>query len=242
MTTSFSFYANPSALEQTIVGRSGTSYNADASGIIHNVLPQDFVDVSQSGAKLIPALQNVPWVTGRFYGIPKGAALGTLLTVLGTIYATPIIVPNGMLLKSLNISVATGQTGGQVRAAIYSDYDGLPQNILPGTDTGNIAATGTAIGTSALVAGTFLPPGTHWLGVQATASSTMPTIEGVTAVAGSELSNQLGYDTAAHALAGSAEYTTGVTATGQTYGAMPLVFPTATLAVNVVSPAVAVGV
>lgn len=242
MSTVYSFFANPSAPTESVSCRSGNTYTGDASGIIHNVSPQDVLDVLQSGAKLIDSLPNLPIVTGRFYGIPKGATLTTLLTVLGTIYAYPIVVPNLMALKSLNASVTTGQTGGKVRMGIYSDYDGLPQTLFTGTDSGDVAATGTAVGTFTAGSGVFIPPGVHWLALQATASSTMPSVEALAAAAGSELSTQLGYDTAAHALAGSAEYVSGIAVTGATYGAMPTTFPTgATLTINAATPAIAVG-
>ena len=72
-------------------------------------------DLINQGCTVIPPIGSgiaLPLVTGRFYG-SDGATLEALLTVLGTMYATPIYIPNAVTLSSLNVSVTTGQTGGK---------------------------------------------------------------------------------------------------------------------------------
>lgn len=240
MTTTFSALANPSAEQATIVGRSGNSYTADSYGIIRGISPQDILDVEQAGCKIIALDPSPPLQPSRFYGIPFGATLTTLLTVASTIYAYPFFVPNQNTLKTLNASVTTGQTGGKVRLAVYSSKFGLPNALIAGTDSGDLAATTTALATSSAL-GVPLPSGLYWLALQAAATSTMPSVEALASVAGSVLASQLGYDTAAHALAGSGEYATGVSAT-QTYGAPPAAFPTPTFTQSAATPAIAIGV
>ena len=186
---------------------------------------------------------GLPWVTGQFYASPGGVTLESLLTVLGTMYAYPVFVPNGVTLGSLNISSITGQTGGKMRCALYRDTGaGYPGALVAGTDSGDLAATATAVATKGSLA-VALTPGWYWVGSQATASSTMPSVAAIKTLYTNEMAKLLGFDTAAHALATSAEAPTGVAVTGQTYGAMPSTFPaSATITLNADTPVVALGV
>lgn len=189
---------------------------------------------------------DVPLVAARFYGIPMGSTQAAVLTVSGTLYAYPVFIPNKIALQTLNISVTTGQTGGKVRAALFYDNAGYPGAIVAGTDSGDLAATSTAVGTSGTLNVT-LSPGVYWVGIIATASSTMPSVIGATAVYPNSLVAQLGFDTAAHALATSGEASTGIALTGQTYPAtnMATSFPTfpasAALTLNATTPIAALG-
>ena len=191
---------------------------------------------------------GLPWVTGQFYGLPAGSTQAAVLTVLGTLYAFPIFIPNAVTLSSINLSVTTGQTGGKARGALFADNGaGYPGAIVAGTDTGDLAATGTAVVTKGSLA-KALNPGWYWFGSIYTASSTMPSVIGATAIYSNFQNALLGVDTAAHALATSGQVTTGLAITGQTYPAtsMPVSFPTfpasAALAINVTTPIAVLGV
>lgn len=191
---------------------------------------------------------GLPMVTGRFYGIQKGSTQAAVLTVAGSLYATPFYVAKTTTVSTINYSVTTGQTGGLVRGAIYADNgSGYPGAIVAGTDTGDLDGTGTAVVTKSSVA-TALAPGWYWMVTIATASSTMPSVIGATAIYGNSINSILGNDTAANALATSAKATTGVVKTGQTYPvtSMTVSFPTfptsAALIQNASCPIAAIGV
>lgn len=186
---------------------------------------------------------DLVWVAGRFYGVPLGMTDAALLTVTGTLYAYPVYIPSAVTIKSTNLSVTTGQTGGSARIGIYADNGlGYPGTLVTGSDAGALAATGTAVvsNTALTIA---LNPGVYWFASIFTASSTFPSVVGSTAVYTASLPASLGWDTAAHALATSGQAGTGVAITGQTFGALPATFPAgATLTLNAGTPVFVVGV
>lgn len=190
---------------------------------------------------------GLPWVTGRFYGLPPGSTQAAVLTVSGTLYAVPVFIPNKVTLDKLYVSVTTGQTGGKARCALFADSAGYPGAIVAGTDSGDLDGTATAVVASAALA-KVLPAGWYWLGIIATASSTMPSVIGATAIYPDFDNAVLGSDTAAHALATSAQVSTGISKTGQTYPAVNMAtsFPTfpasAALIINATAPIGALGV
>lgn len=223
----------------TVTARSGNTYVSAAAGLITGVAYSDVNDLETAGCLPIVG-GGVPWVTGQFYGIPKGVTPVALLTITGTLYAYPIIVPNAVTVASLNMSVTTGQTGGAAHCGIYADtgkgYPGALQ-----VDSGALAATGTAVVTKGSLT-TSLPPGVYWLASIFSASGTYPSVAGSTVAYTNELANQLGFDTAAHALATTGEAGGGITVAA-TYGALPAVFPTdAALNLGAGVPLVSVGV
>ena len=191
---------------------------------------------------------GLPWITAQFYGIPLGSTQAAVLTVLGTLYAYPIFIPNAVTISSISMGSTTGQTGGKMRAALFADNGaGYPGAIVPGTDTGDLAATTTAVATkSSLTAA--VGPGWYWVGSIFTASSTMPSVTGITAIYGNSLNALLGSDTAAHALTVSAEAASGISVGTQTYPAtnMATSFPTfpasATLTLAATTPVAILGV
>lgn len=191
---------------------------------------------------------GLPWVTGRFYGLPPGSTQAAVLTVLGTLYAYPIFIPSTIALNTINVSVTTGQTGGKVRCALFADNGaGYPGAIVTGSDSGDLTATGTAVATSSALA-LAVNPGWYWLGTIATASSTMPSVIGATATYPDFHNALLGCDTAAHALATASDAVTGISITGQTYPATNMAtsfatFPaSAALQLNVTTPIAALSV
>lgn len=185
---------------------------------------------------------NIPWVAGRFYGVPDGATLAAFLTVTGTQYAYPVYIPNAVTVASLNLSVTTGQTGGAGHIGIYADNGaGYPGALV--VDSGALAATSTAVSTYTPAAGSLvLPAGLYWFSSIFTASGTFPSVIAGTAIYGQGLNSSLGSDTAAHALATSGQAVTGISVAA-TYGALAATFPAgATLALNASTPAFAIGV
>ena len=191
---------------------------------------------------------GLPQVTGRFYGLPPGATQAAVLTVTGTLYAVPIFIPNAVTLGTISMSVTTGQTGGKARGALFYDNGaGYPGAIVPLTDTGDLDGTGTAVVQKTALT-TVLNPGWYWFGSIFKATTTMPSVIGATATYANFQNALLGCDTAAHALATSAEVATGISITGQTYPVTDMTtsfatFPaSAALQLNVTTPIAALGV
>lgn len=243
-------YAPNGAIAVKFIAQSGNSYTSDSYGVISGVLPGDVTDLENAGCLSLGVSQvlGLPWVSGRFYGLQPGNTQAAVLTVLGTLYAIPIFIPNAITLATLNVSVTTGQTGGKARGALFYDNGaGYPGAIVPGSDTGDLDGTGTAVVTKSGLA-LHLPAGWYWYGSIYTASSTMPSVIGGTAVYPNLDNALLGCDTAAHALATSGQAVTGIAKTGQTYPAVDMAtsFPTfpasAALTINATTPIAALGV
>lgn len=231
---------------QQVQAQSGTTYTA-VNGVFTAVATgTDTTDLIKAGAVLLsPTGENsamLPWTTGRFYGVTDGMTPAALLTVASTLYAYPIYVPQTITVKTLNLSVTTGQTGGAAHLGIYTDNGGYPGNLIydSGTQTG---LTSTAVLTVAPSAGSqpVLTPGWYWLATTFSASSTYISVAG-NGTAYSPLNAKLGWDTAAHALATSGEAVTGVSV-AFTYGALPAQFPAGgTLTLGAATPLIALGV
>lgn len=188
-------------------------------------------------------LPGLPWVTGRFYGLPGGVTPVSFLTVASTLYAYPILVPKAATLAALQASVITGQTGGLVELGLYADNgSGYPGALVAGTDTGDLDGTGTAVvgPTNLAVA---LSPGWYWAAIQAKATSTMPSVAGSTVSYGTELGKLIGFDSAAHLLAAGSQACMGIKKTSLTYAALLATFPAGAAPVlNAGLPLVSLGV
>lgn len=186
----------------------------------------------------------VPWVAGRFYGNPVGNTPTGILTVTGTIYAYPLFIP-ATTIKTVNLGVQLGQTGGNAHVGVYSDNGaGYPGSLV--VDFGAIGAlTSTATVTLTVSTPQVLNSGLYWVASVFTATSTFPNVYGVNTSYSTIVPNQVGFDTAAHALATSAEAPSGISIASATsvYGTLPSTFPTgATLSLNVVTPMAIFGV
>lgn len=188
---------------------------------------------------------NLPVVTGRFYGLPTGTTPATLLTVTGTLYAYPYYIASPTLVKTINLSTTTGQTGGAAHVGLYQDNgSGYPGALVAGTDLAVLAATATAVTTNTV--NVTLQAGWYWIASIFTATSTFPTVTSSTVGYGVDLTAQLGADTAAHFFATSAQAASGITVAA-TYGTLSSinggVFPSgATLTLNANTPLIALGV
>lgn len=185
---------------------------------------------------------NLPWVTGRFYGLPLGVTPVAVLTVASTLYAYPIYIPNTVTISTLNISVTTGQTGGACHIGLYKDNgSGYPSTLV--FDSGAISGlTSTTVVTSTLSPTQTVNAGWYWVASIFTASATMPSVIGSTSNYASSINARLGSNSAANALATSGEAATGISVSG-TYGSLPSTFTTgATLTLNAATPLFALGV
>jgi hypothetical protein len=223
--------------------QSGNTYTA-VNGVITGVaVGGDVTDLVKGGCLLIPSPENapvLPQVKGQVYP-PQGATLASVLTVLGTLYAYPMYIPNPITIKSLGIGVATGQTGGAAHVGIYADNGGQPGTLI--YDSGAISGlTSTTTVTDTISSNNpTLTPGWYWIATIFTASSTMPSVEGISATY-TALASMIGFDTHAHALATSGQAPTGISVTGQTYGTLPAAFPSGgTITLNAATPAVSIG-
>ena len=197
---------------------------------LNNVINQ--INAGFAALSAPAVLPVLAWVASRFYGLPPGATPGTLLLTTGTIYAYPIYIPGNVNIKTLNIDVTTGETGGSIRAGIYADLYGAPGAIVTGSDGGAMVATsGSGVQTNTYATALTLTPGWYWLAMAATASSTFPTVAAIAASYASNLNAMMGADTAAHFFATSSEEQLGVTA-AFTFGALPAAFPTSSYALN----------
>lgn len=248
MSLTIAMRAPNSSPQVTLVAKSGNSYTSDLNGLLL-VQSGDIAAMENMGCTALIYTGLPLGGVGKFYGgNPQGATQAAVLTVLGTLYAYPIEIPSACTLKSLNLSVTTGQTGGKGRAALFYDNGaGYPGAIVPGSDSGDLDATGTAVVTKSGLS-TILQPGWYWIVSIFTASTTMPSVVGTTATYASGLNAILGSDTAAHELAVSADAATGIAKTGQTYPVtdMTTSFPTfpagAALTLNATTPVLAFGV
>lgn len=230
---------------QIVQAQSGTNYTA-VNGVFTGVaIGNDTIDLIKAGATLLAPNGEgpgaLPLVTGRFYGIPNGDTPAALLTVASTLYAYPVYIPQTITIKTLNLSVTTGQTAGAAHLGIYADNGGYPGTLIydSGTNTG---LTTTAVLTVTPTAGSVvLTPGWYWLASAFSASGTYISVAGTGTgyIAAGDL---LGFDTAAHALATSGEAPTGISVTF-TYGSLPTTFTTgATLSLGAATPLISLGV
>lgn len=225
------------------IAKSGNSYTPNAQGVLTGVVAGDIDSLQNQGCVAFDAIEQsnvLPWVTGSFYGIPPGVTPTTgLLTVASTMYAYPLYIPNKVTVATLALDVSTGVTGGSFRIGIYADLNGRPSALI--FDSGAGSAASTAIVTITPATGPTITPGWYWIATQFTASSTMPNVFSA-GLAYTNPTNQIGYDTAAHAFAASAEALTGLTATF-TFGAYPAVFPgSPAVILNAACPLVVLGV
>lgn len=184
---------------------------------------QEAVSISQLGMGIAG---SVPWVAGRFYGLPAGTTpTGGLLVTASTYYSYPLWIPQTTI-KTVNIGVQLGQAGGNAHAILYADNGaGYPGNLV--VDFGAVGAlTATATVTLTLTTPQALNSGLYWVTTIFTATSTYPDIYGTSLTYTNVLPSQLGFDTAAHALATSSEETCGISVISATYGSTPTTFPT----------------
>ena len=199
----------------------GAAYTADRIGNMA-VDWLDMKEAQQSGFLDPASSARLPMVAGRFYlGGNPGDVLAAFLTVVTTLYAVPIYIPNRIALATLGINVTTGQTGGVCRAGICRDNGGKPDGAaVLAAWAADGAATGTALASAAAVA--TLDPGWHWVLTTFNATSTMPSVSGITAAAISGANSNLGNDTAAHVITGA--FSSGMSV-AFTYAALPAVLP-----------------
>lgn len=117
--------------------------------------------------------------SGRFYGpqltgSPAGAAVGSS----NRLYASPVFIASTSQLKSLSFDISTGNASAwNARMCVYdSGLDGLPNNLVSGSDTGAIAiasgsVTGVQTGALSGSGATLYGPSWYWVSWVADSSS-----------------------------------------------------------------------
>lgn len=229
---------------QNFTCRSSNQYSSNAESQILNVQGGDVIDLLAAGCLAEPSdevISRLPMAHGRFYVGNPGDTMVAILTITATLYAHPIFIGSPITIATFNVGVTTGQTGGAAHYGIYADNNGYPSALI--YDTGAIAGlTSTTVVTNTPTTPPTLAPGWYWIASIFTASSTFPSVTGLSAVYTGSLNGNLGSDTAAHALTVSALAATGISVAG-TYGALPLQFPAgATITENAATPTVCLGV
>lgn len=188
---------------------------------------------------------SLPLTASKFYGVPRGATPGTVLTVTGTLYAYPFYIATPVTIKTLNLNTTTGQTGGAAHIGLYADNGlGYPGALVANSDGGALIATSGAAGQHNTV-NLNLNSGWYWLASIFTASGTFPTVSSIATGYASDSHALLGSDTLAHLIATSSEATSGIQVAA-TYGALSGinggVFPaSATLTIAADTPLVVLG-
>lgn len=183
----------------------------------------------------------VPWRTSQFYGAPPSITPVATITTASTIAVYPLFIP-AVTIKTLNLSVTTGQSGANAHIGIYADNgSGYPgTQVFESGAFGSLASTGIIVNTP--VTPIVLNSGLYWIASIFTATGTFASVIGITSAYTNPLMAMLGSDTAAHLLATSGEAPTGLTSISATYGTLAATFPSgATLAQNVVTPVVGFG-
>lgn len=175
---------------------------------------------------------NGPNTAGRSYypavsTAPTGAAVGAA----NRLFAVPLFVGAGSVLKSLSFNITAGNASAwNARMCVYADNGaGLPGSLVANGDTGTIAigsGSVTGVQTATLNGATGITvSGWIWLGFMAdNASESVTSIAGAVSTVGALMTNLLGANSAA-AVYGS----TGVSGVfvAQTFGACPGTFGTA---------------
>jgi hypothetical protein len=188
---------------------------------------------------------NLPFTTGRFYGLPAGATPGTITPAASTLYAYPLVITGNPVIKTIGIYTSTGQTGGAAHVGLYADNgSGYPGVLIQASDAGAVSATTSTTATANTITLT-LSAGTYWLASIFTATGTLPTVADVATGYATSLNSQLGASSVANLIATSGAANTGVSIGSQTYGTLLSLgtsFPTgATLINNAGVPLVVLG-
>ena len=118
------------------------------------------VQPARSWQPIVPPLAWFPWQSGRYYyapnvGIGTSAALG-----VGTLRATPFVVPNAVTVTRIGAEIATvGDAGSVLRIGLYAD-DGTGRPGALVSDAGTIAGDSATVQEITVSLG--LGPGTYW--------------------------------------------------------------------------------
>lgn len=189
---------------------------------------------------------NGPNTPGRFY-FPMIAQVTTngALGAANRLYASPIFVGPGSILKSLSFDIGTGNAAAwNARMCVYADNgSGLPGSLIPNGDTGTIAigsGSVTGVQTATLNGSTGIPvSGWIWVAFVAdSASESLFSYGGSLNVVTTLMSNMLGVASAAAVFNGTS--TAGVF-TALTFGACPGTFGAASYSNAAGIPFIAAG-
>lgn len=121
---------------------------------------------------------------------PAGAA-----SVVDTLYAMPLIIPWGLSIQAVSLTVMTLSVGGNVRLGIYAHNHGTGSPGALVVDAGTISTTTTGIKDAAT--STILPPGLYWFAFVSDAMGAAALLEVTTATQSMGLSIAAGGATTA---------------------------------------------
>lgn len=227
---------------------SGISYVVDQAGNFKSVDPSGNVSVDSSiraglenagFTELQPESASLGWTTG-FYG-PVNETLTTgFLTVASVLYFHPLYVPQRATIASISCNVTTGQTGGKARMGIYGNRNARPSRLLfAAAEVTGLTAPGA--GTGALTTA-VLDPGWYWLAGVFGATTTMPSVVGISQSLPSRVNQLLGSASVANCLAvATTNLGTGLSGTF-TYDVLPDLPPTLSLRTAAATPAFCLGI
>lgn len=124
---------------------------------------------------------KVPWKTGYYYS-SQVSSMTTHNPDNNNMYASAVVIPNSVIVSSMNIEVTVAASSGVVRMGIYADNGGVPGTLI--LDAGTVANTTT--GAKAKVVSQPLSPGVYWValvtqgtpGTKATYRGIFTTIDG----------------------------------------------------------------
>ena len=179
-----------------------------------------------SGSPASSALLNGSNVAGRsYYPAIAAIATNTALGAANRLYATPVRVAPGSVLKSLSFNIGTGNAvAWNARMCVYADNgNGMPGSLVPNADTGTVAiGSGSVTGVqTATLNGSNGVPVSDWIWVAFMADSTAESlfsINGAVTSVGALMTNLLGAASPASVFASTG--TSGVYM-AQTFGACP---------------------
>jgi hypothetical protein len=220
-----------------VVDGAGNFKPVDAAG---NVTVDSSIRTGLENAgftEMVPEAGALGWTTG-FYGPPGETLTTNFLTVASTLYMHPLYIPQRVTLKSISCNVTTGQTGGKANMGIYSSRNARPyRRLFAAAEVTGLtgAAAGTGAFTDALV-----NPGWYWLAGVFGATSTMPSVAGISQALSSRINQLLGSASAVNALAiATTNLGTGLSGSF-TYAALPDTPPTMSLRSSAATPAFAI--
>lgn len=116
---------------------------------------------------------------GRFYSTDRAGAIGTISLVANQVWYRPFVIEYPALVKSLRLEVTVASGTGLIRMGLLDDNNGLPGQLITGSDPGTLSAASTGVkflNYSAAPIQLF-PARVYWTAVVANAAITVRSIQ-----------------------------------------------------------------
>jgi hypothetical protein len=153
-------------------------------------------------------------------------AATTMTPSNGALRAAPWVVRGEVTFTAMRIEFTGGVAGNTLRFGLYTDKNGYPDQLVPGSDVGDISGASAAVVATNYATPIKLKPGRYW---QVCISST--TTNTVRALTINAIEPTLGHNPGG----GGTPYTGW--SVGASYGAMPQTYPgSATLGAGLLAP------